>query len=268
MLRRLEAAAKARIPLAARQVVRRALQRGYRRPLQRRLATGVEVRIADESDWTIYNDIFVEGEYDTPILDTLKSSLGRERDLTILDLGANVGLFTLRVADLLRRRDASAAMPHVVVVEGNPRTYEVLRATLERNGLLGETLVAINGLIGERAGVGRITRHAVSGMSTVHGGTARFTERVPFVDLGDLVPSRRIDLLKCDIEGSEESFIANYPDLLSRTERAVFELHPRFCDVARCVELLASAGLAHSVVLRSHPLYEVSYFTREPAGAA
>jgi hypothetical protein len=74
--------------------------------------------------------------------------------------------------------------------------------------------------------------------------------------------------MKCDIEGSEESFIANYPDVLSRTERAVFEFHPRFCDVARCVELLASAGLAHSVVLRSHPLYEVRYFTREPTGVA
>jgi hypothetical protein len=179
VVRRLEAAVKARIPLAARQVVRRAFQRGYRRPLETRLATGVEVRIADESDWTIYNDIFVEGEYDTPILDTLKSSPGRERDLTIFDLGGNVGLFTLRIADLLRRRDDSAAMPRVVVVEGNPKTYEVLRATLQRNGLLGETLVAVNGLIGERAGVGRITRHAVSGMSTVHGGTARFTERVP-----------------------------------------------------------------------------------------
>lgn len=256
---------KGRVPLAARQVIRRAFQRGYRRPLERRLSSGVDVRITDHSDWMIYNDIFVQCEYDTAILDTLRSSPGTERDLTIVDLGGNVGFFTLRVADLLKRRDPHAVMPHVVIVEGNPKTYKVLRGTLQRNDLLPENVVAISGLIGERDGVGRITRHAVSGMSTVHGGTVRFTERVHFVDLARVVGGRRIDLLKCDIEGSEERFISNYPDVLARTERAVFELHPQFCDVAHCVELLAAAGLERALVLRAHPLYEVRYFTRDVA---
>jgi hypothetical protein len=62
----------------------------------------------------------------------------------------------------------------------------------------------------------------------------------------------RIALLKCDIEGAEELFLSTYPDLLSRVDTAVVELHHQFCSPVRCRELLAQAGLKRVRVIKTY----------------
>ncbi len=263
MLESLETAVKKRVPLGVRQVVRRSLFPARRLRLEWKLTSGIEVTISDHSDWVIYNDIFVDGEYDLAIADTL-DDVPEGRSLNILDLGANVGFFTLRVIDQMRRRGLHDVPVRLTLVEGNARTSRILHATLERNELLGENLQLVHGLIGERSGTRRMVRHAVSGMSTIHGGSTFFDKPVRFVDIEEIIGDNDVDLLKSDIEGSEQVFLENYPALLRRTRRAVFELHPRLCDVPRCLELMKAAGFDHSHTLRSAPTFEVRYFWREP----
>lgn len=253
---------KKRVPLAVRQLVRRNLRRRGSLNLEWTLGSGIDLVIHDRSDWTIYNDIFVEGEYDVPITRLLDEA-PEDGTLQVLDLGANVGLFTLRLVDQVRRRRLDRLQLRMTLVEGDPATCAVLRAALARNGLLDDRVRVVHGLVGQREGVGRITPHATSGMSTVHGGTDLFTKSVPFVDLEALMGGADLDLVKCDIEGSEQLFLENYPGLLARTRRAVFEFHPQMCDVPKCVDLVRAAGLSHSTTLRAEPTFEVAYFWRD-----
>ena len=72
----------------------------------------------------------------------------------------------------------------------------------------------------------------------------------------------RVDLLKCDIEGAEELFLRNYPELLRRMHRAVFEFHHAQCDVPHCRDLLAQAGLLQERIVREFGQCSVEFFAR------
>ena len=72
---------------------------------------------------------------------------------------------------------------------------------------------------------------------------------VPYIDVAAAVGDRPVDLLKCDIEGSEEDFLTSYPDLLRRVRTAVIEHHLGLNDQAACVNALRSAGLQEVTVL-------------------
>src|SRR5947209_12492122 len=63
-----------------------------------RLKSGITIRVLSYNDWMIYNDIFVEAEYDRPIGDLIDAARDATKPVQVLDLGGNVGFFTLRVA--------------------------------------------------------------------------------------------------------------------------------------------------------------------------
>ena len=244
-------------------VIRR-VQRAFRfeRPLglETTLLSGVQIRIDDQSDWTIYNDIFVKSEYDLPIDDTLNHA--STQPIRVLDLGANVGFFSLRLLDRARLLGHPDTSIHITMVEGSPRNARILAQRTRIGGLDPETTIIVHGLVGTREGVGHLTQHASSGMSNILSGDM-LASPVSFVDIESLADDGiPINLLKCDIEGSELLFLENYPNLLRRCERAVFEFHPLLCDVERCKQLLQDAGLATMKTLRSAEDYEVTYFSR------
>src|SRR5215210_4823424 len=79
--------------------------------------SGLTLRITNASDWHIFNEIFVRGEYDEAISMALDSA---SNQMQVLDLGANVGFFSLRVLDRVRRQARTDLRVHVVAVEGSP----------------------------------------------------------------------------------------------------------------------------------------------------
>jgi FkbM family methyltransferase len=222
------------------------------------LRSGLVIRVLNYNDWIIYNDIFVDGEYDLPIDELLRGASDGTR---VLDLGGNVGFFTLRVADVFLRHGRSDF--EVVMVEGSPSTFAELNQRLAANDkLLRERVRSVNGLAGERTGEAVIAENPSHGENTILS-PARGGRRVPFVDLDELVRRwPRIDLLKCDIEGAEELFIRNYRDLLGKSERAVFEFHHDLCDIAACRRYLAEAGLTEAQTLREFGRCSVEFFFR------
>jgi len=63
------------------------------------------------------------------------------------------------------------------------------------------------------------------------------------VDLDHITESMdKIHLLKCDIKGSEQAFLENYPQLLERVEVGTRELHHSLNDSRRCHDLLQEYG--------------------------
>lgn len=219
--------------------------------LRRRLPSGLTLEVAGPADWTIYNDVFADGEYDEAIRAALDEAPAG-RPLAVLDLGANVGYFTLRLADLALRQGIDF---RVVAVEPAPRLVRELERRLLAQPALGGRVRVVHGLAGRRQGAGRLyesPHHFEHSAVPRRGGRGGREVDVPYVDLGaELAGWPEVDLLKCDIEGAEEVLLETYAgDLLPRVRRAVVELHHDRCDTARCRDLLRAAGLGGERVLR------------------
>ena len=226
--------------------------------LEHKLRSGLTVRVQSMGEWWVYNDVFVDGEYDLAIQKAHALSGPEDSRLfTVLDLGANVGYFAFRLLDLLgpNRLD-------ITMVEGSPKTFADLTARFEAAEIQPAHKTLILGLAGERNGTAFIRESAIHVKSTLmHDATAKGTE-VRFADLDEAMRNKaQIDLLKCDIEGSELMFIRNYPDLLRKVRTAVFELHHEQCDTKEAARILSELGFCETP-LRDCGTFSVSLFTR------
>lgn len=146
----------------------------------------------------------------------------------VVDLGANVGLFTLM---------AAAQGATVLAVEAQSGFVPEIRHNLALNGLADRVWVA-TALVGAGRGV-FATPEAVLAGSHGH-------EVPPVVALEallDMYGFARVDLLKVDIEGSEFALFGG-GDLpwLTRVRRIAMEVHPPHGDVADLVATLRARG--------------------------
>jgi FkbM family methyltransferase len=229
------------------------------------LPCGVIVEIRDHAEWCTYNDLFVDGEYDEAIRATIPSIQSRGQGL-IVDLGSNVGYFPLRFFDLLTRAGDSRPKLRFVLVEGSARLFADARQRLEPLRAQGVTIDAHQGLVGERSGSvffeEKRTHVANRVVSQPTSGAAEHS----YVDVETLLPAeQRIDLLKCDIEGSEFAFVRNYPALLDRAERVLCEVHHDAGSVEEMTAALAAQGLAYVARLRNAPQYSTHLYARSSA---
>lgn len=246
---------------AARRVIPSPIRNGLRHwmfmwlGLTWRTNSGIRVRIERYADWIIYNEIFVNGDYDHGI--ALALDYARGDRLHVVDLGANVGYFTLRAFDRLLERGMERESMTVTGVEGDSlRAAEYESRVFEENDLRSRVQL-IRGLVGRRAGVGKLCTDSAT--------AAHDTEYVqmPYVDLSPLLESEsRIALIKCDIEGAEESLIESYPELFAKTQVAIFEFHAKRCNVDRCRTLLRDYGFTHVATRRPETDYSVCTFWR------
>ena len=220
-----------------------------------KLLSGLNIVVENDSDWFVYNEIFANKEYDSALLHLLNDHSKRP---LIIDLGANVGYFTLKVADELIQ--AGVHDFEIISLEASPANYQPLQQRTGQDLLKGK-VKAFLGLAGYRTGSHTILH------SEQHYGHSALADRrnarsvtIDYLDIEKLIVDneRRIDFLKCDIEGSEEIFINEYPGILQRVEHAVFEFHAGECDVNRCRQLLAVAGLLSKGVIKEDPAFKTS----------
>jgi FkbM family methyltransferase len=225
------------------------------------LGTGVSIEIANFIEWIIYNDIFVDGEYDLPLEKLLEGNVNRT--LTVADLGTNVGFFSLRLAHLAATRSVGNKI--------NIRGIEAIGAlcTIARQRWAachfarGDVKFSVtHGLVGKRSGTDEIFHQNHHGMNSIFLKN-KHAEEVSYVDLSaHFADVESIDLLKCDIEGAEQLFFETYPDLLRKTRAVVVEFHPDFCDPAICIGLLEDAGFKEHRVLKKDSKLSLEYFCR------
>ncbi len=240
------------VPAFLRPLIRRLLYQSL--DLVWTLRSGIRVRVASYSDWYIYNEIFVNGEYDQALRIALDSRTDPTVSVQIVDLGSNVGFFTLRVVDQLRQQQTGNVGFMITAVEANADCIAAFRARVLVENALSEHVRLLHGVVGERTGVATLYEPGAQyGHNILRTGKGQSGVQVHYLDLNPLFSlTRQIDLLKCDIEGAELLFIQNYPELLRKVRVAVFEFHDGICDTQQCRRLLNDYGFTHQAVFREY----------------
>jgi FkbM family methyltransferase len=212
------------------------------------LGSGVICQVVTFDDWLIFHEIFELKVYDRA-LESLLGLVPDNRPARIVDLGGNVGFFALALIDAWLRNGRDPRQLHIVSVEGSPRNCGRMRSHRDRNLEWGVDWQIIHGLAGKRHGADFIS--SPEGHYSFRVGNRQAGEgfRVEYVDLDAPLSSwEEIDLLKCDIEGSELEFLTHYPGLLSRTGLVCLEVHG--AAIFEPVDsLLAKAGFDRRQVL-------------------
>lgn len=144
----------------------------------------------------------------------------------VVDLGANMGNFTiLALAHGLRVR--------CVAVEGDARCLAKLNENIAENHWQDRVTICSKFIGG--------ATHVQERLQRETGGLApdRFISERDFVDLYGL---KTIDLLKCDIEGSEFELLRPGSHLLTMSRQLAIELHSWGGDIGEFIEMLIREG--------------------------
>jgi FkbM family methyltransferase len=195
---------------------------------------------------------------------------------TVVDLGSNVGYFSLYAVEATKRRDLVG-----LVVDGNEQMASESRWHVEENRL--DKMKVMHGVVGYPPGVTEATffvnpsNVASSAQPVLNPDVPSKGEsvpvKVPAVDvLGEwkkLAGDARIDLMKVDIEGFECDFIKNTTEALALTDRIVIEWHKWVTGRDAVDELLGAQGFSLRKVISEDPHCGVAIYDRErPAPAA
>lgn len=149
---------------------------------------------------------------------------------TVVDLGANAGLFSLLAAKLGCQ---------LIAVEAQSGLIKEIRALAHAQGVADriETECALVGA----------TKGALSDRGRLES-ASHFDGVVPrelsMVELLDKHSIETVDFLKVDIEGSEFALFSGRCEWLSRVRRIAMEIHPEFGDPAEIAQLLAERGFS------------------------
>lgn len=170
----------------------------------------------------IQRSIFLYG-YDKGMQSFINKTL-KEGDV-FLDIGANVGFYSLLAASLVGEKG------RVIAIEPNPQTYAKLKETIERNGI--KNILVLNIGVGEKKEYLNLfvnpNCHNDTGTMIVH--DAPESIRVEVAPL-DLVAAThhigKIAYLKVDVDGFEPNVFAGARTLLE--EGRIDVIQTEFCD--------------------------------------
>ena len=176
------------------------------------------------------------------------------RDLTFLDIGANVGYFSLSVAN--KMRDVGAG--RVIAIEANPLVVPYLMSSVVESGfddiieVLPYAVSEENGLIEMLAEFGDNL-----GGSTIRNVSDEKVRKnvIPCVKLDDVLNDiTHIDLVKMDIEGAEMFALSGMVELIRKHKPdIVMEINK---DCLAGVSGMTVRGLVHSMDLEGYEVID------------
>jgi len=184
-----------------------------RRARSRAILTGSQVFSNLREIWV--RDVYLKDDF-----------LSVPRDAVVVDLGANLGVFT---ALALAQNDSA----RVIAVEPSLTLLESLRKCVSANGW-SERLTPI------RAFIGNFTETQKAALR--QGSDYADAPTISEAELISRSAITKIDLLKCDIEGSEFFLLDPDSRLLSMTDRLAIELHKWGGDIQVFLSHLTRIG--------------------------
>ena len=172
----------------------------------------------------------------------------------VVDVGANVGYFTLIAAQLV------GDSGRVWAFEPDPDAFSILERNVELNGYKNVTLV--NKALGSEPGTLRLFRHPTNlGDHRIYDpGDERVAVEVPVTTLDKaLGDTARLDLIKVDTQGAECAVLLGASGALAHRDVAlIMEYTPRYIrqmgqDPQACLGKLAGAGFAFYEIREGAP---------------
>lgn len=148
------------------------------------------------------------------------------KDLTIIDLGANEGFYTLKAKEM-------SPKAKIIAVEPNPSAFKILRRNIETNKL--NNVILLNKAVTSKNR--KIPFEIVKGQTSIGGLKVykKYRKRgelkkiiVDSITLERLCKAhkvKQIDLLKMDVEGSELDIVRSSRNILNNVKKAVIEYH-------------------------------------------
>jgi len=170
------------------------------------------------SEIYILDEIYRERVYDRI------ADFGPKPGSTVVDVGANVGMFAVQRA----RRGA-----YVYAFEPNPDCYRRLSRAVVENGLT-DRISIFNYAIGQGSGFGTMrvpnNRTALGSVIPLDTDTSGPSHAIKIISLDQTLPAlgvEYIDLLKIDTEGAELAVLQGAQRMLEVTQRIIVEYHSR-----------------------------------------
>jgi FkbM family methyltransferase len=195
------------------------------------------------------------GIHEPIVRDFLASNL--KPGMTVFDIGANVGFFTVLSAQLV------GPQGKVVAIEGDPAVAAMLQENASLNGFSNITVVA--GVAARTDGIMRFGRGKASGWSGLHSESAEEWIEVPAHTVDSLVAQLRLDrmdIVKVDVEGAEAEVVAGMTQSLRTFSPVILvELHP---GAESPLPALAAAGYqVRSIEAGAHSEGEPAHYVAE-----
>ena len=167
----------------------------------------------DDADLAVGRHV-AGGSYQPEIADAFRAIL--RPGMTAIDIGANIGAFTMLAASLV------GPAGHVLAIEPNPDNCRMLEASRRANGFVHITIAAC--AVGRETGLLALETGYSNGTATPLAGdlAALFQGPVvPSLPLGRLWPSRRVDFIKIDAEGAEHAALSGALDALDHNRPVI-----------------------------------------------
>jgi len=159
--------------------------------------------------------IYLSDEYEPAVTGLVERSRGK----VFVDIGANIGRYTLIAAQNFKR---------VITIEPHPATFRVLRYNVSRH----KNVIAI------RAAVADIDGHAELHLGPHSSAHSSLTPKIGWPEGTILVPSMRlislfrclklesVDLIKVDAEGAEGLILEDSHSIMPHIKAWIVEVHP------------------------------------------
>ncbi len=184
--------------------------------LQTRKGTVLDIPPGDRTWWSSLESF----PFDCYRLKEIEDSTS----FTFLDVGANIGTFSLAVAE---RFEGAVG----IAIEPVPLTFRFLRRNLAQNGIGGSVAPEWGAITsqGETMEIHWNSRDSSTASSLLRGGIDAVAISVPAFRLEDVVESfdDGIDLVKIDIEGAEYGLLTDIVSLVQTVSirRLIIEYH-------------------------------------------
>jgi len=167
----------------------------------------------------------------------------------IYDIGAHIGLFTLRISK-------EAPNSKIIAIEPNPINFKFLLKNIAINGLK-DRIPALNVAIGKRKEKAVLLLSKISGgngsIKKWHNSGAAGSLIVDVIPLDNVLLDERIcDLIKIDVEGAESEVLKGLENQYKKVNRLIVEIHTSIVDASEICEWLRYHGF---VITRRQKLY-------------
>ncbi|HEX9513712.1 MAG TPA: FkbM family methyltransferase [Puia sp.] len=191
----------------------------------------------DSSDKDVFEQVFIRGEYQT-LFKMLQ--INGIRINSVIDAGANIGLFTLQL---------KALFPESVIlsIEPDPGNFQILKRNIqtlqqpENIRLVNKALWFTDG----KVYLNNSFRDGKEWAISVSDNKEEATDAVDAITVSSLMKEHKmdvVDLFKIDIEGAESEIFRDDRDLLflKKVKCLVLEIHDEFNSRERIYKILRS----------------------------